>query len=396
MKNLIVMFGGKSPEHEISVITGLQVLSHVDKTKYNPVPVYVSKAGRWYSDKDFFSIEPLKKASEIPFKYNEVCFDQTDSGVFLKQKKSFLGLGSKTRVDVVYPAFHGGTGEDGSIQGLFETLGLTYCNSGVLGSALGMDKVVMKQLFEHAGINCAPFLYFYRADYENNAQNVLNIIQDKLQFPMFVKPAVGGSSIGVTKATNLEQLISGIEVANSLDFKFLVEQGIENSRELNVSVMGLHGRGVQVSVAEEVFHKSDFLNYDDKYKGNGDKAGKVSGSVENKGMASATRKIPAELSTGVSSHLIEMAKKIFDVLNLSGLVRIDFLLKGDELFVIEPNTIPGSMAFYLWEASGMTFKDMISRQVELAEQSAVERERNTTTYSSNILENFGGVKGKLG
>lgn len=382
-KKLAVFFGGQSPEHEVSVITGLQVINNADKDKFEVIPVYISKQGSWHSGPQLTKIENYKNLDQaiensepvtLPPKPNSrLIFTKKSSNPFAKQEKE--------KIDVIFPCFHGGLGEAGGFQALVELAHIPYVGSGILGSATGMDKIVMKQIFEHYQIPVAKYHWFYRNDWNQNEDRILGDLERKLKYPMFVKPANAGSSIGINKVSSREELKNAIEVALAFDRKAIVEEGFTNAKEINVSVIGNSGSELKTSVCEEVFAKSTFLNYDDKYKGD---------SSKSQGMASATRKIPAELTPEMDQKVKATAKKVFEALDCAGLARIDFLVREqtNELIVIEINTIPGSMAFYLWEATGLSFKDMISKLINLAIERFEENQKNTTTFSSNILENY--------
>ncbi len=381
-KNIAIFFGGKSPEHEVSIITGIQVVNNIDKEKYNPLPIYVAKDGKWYYSEKFSNPDTFKSMSVIPLISTEVTLHpQPGNKKIVGVKKSLFKKHFELQVDCVFPAFHGGTGENGAFQGLFEICEIPYVGSEIMGSVLGIDKVIGKDVYKAHGIPSAGYAVFHRNEVKTNISGVISSLESTFPYPMFVKPAVGGSSIGVTKAKDKKGLENALEVAAIFDSKVIVEEGIENAREINVSVMGNYGTDLQVSVCEEVFHSGEFLTYDDKYKGSGGKS---------QGMASTKRKIPAELSKEAEALLQETAKKVFSALNCFGLIRVDFLLRENplEAFVIEINTIPGSMAFYLWEASGMSFADMISRLVELAESRFEEKSQKTNVFESNILEDF--------
>lgn len=381
-KNIAVLFGDKSTEHEVSVITGIQVINNIDKEKYNPIPIYIAKDGTWYYSKKFVTVETFKDLSVIPFMAKEVRLSANPNDSFIYGVSSVFGFGRlKLNVDVFFPCFHGGSGENGAFQGLFEICEKPYVGTEVLGSAAGMDKVLTKDVFVANNISTAPYTFLYSNEINIPNEQVLLDLENRFTYPIFVKPAVGGSSVGVTKATNRATLKQGLELAAAFDSRVIIEQGIENTREMNVSVMGNTGSQLLVSQCEEVFHEGEFLTYDDKYKGDGGKS---------QGMVSTKRKVPANISGQTARLVEETAKKAFNALNCFGLIRVDFLVKENplEVFVIEVNTIPGSLAYYLWEAGGMTFKTVITKLIELAEQRYAEKKKNVYTFSSGILKNF--------
>jgi D-alanine-D-alanine ligase len=285
-------------------------------------------------------------------------------------------------IDVIFPAFHGGLGENGGFPGIFEAMDLPYVGPGITGGALGMDKIVMKMLFQQADIPVTRWQWFYRSAWEKDPSALVTKIEKELKYPFFVKPATGGSSIGTTKAHNKKELENAIEVAAVFDSRIIVEESFENAREINVSVLGNAGSDLMVSVCEEVFAAGEVLTFEDKYVGNS-KGGA-------KGMAQTKRQIPADIPKDIEKKIQTTAKKVFDTLLGSGVCRIDFLYKEktQEIKVIEENTIPGSLSFYLWEASGLSFKDMNTKLIALAIERYEDTQKNVTTFSSNILKDF--------
>lgn len=389
-----VFFGGKSPEHEVSIITGIQAIEHFDKEKFDILPVYVAKDGKWYSGPELVKIETFRNLLSVPDKgIQETISLDSEKGLQPVLKKSlnpFKKSISVEPIDVIFCAFHGGLGENGGFSGVFEAMDLPYVGPGVTGGVLGMDKIAMKQAFEQTDIPIAKWLWFFRSVWEKDSKTILTRIERALQYPLFVKPSNGGSSIGTTKAHNRKELENAIEVAAVFDKKIIIEEAFENAREINVSVVGNAGLDVSVSVCEEVFASGEVLTYEDKYVGNGKSGG-------SKGMAATKRQIPAKISKEIQEKIQNYARKVFDVLDGSGVCRIDFLYreKTKEIIVLEINTIPGSLSFYLWEASGLPFKNLLSKLIDVAYERYADAKKNTTTFANNILENFGeGSKGK--
>ena len=394
-KRVAVIFGGKSPEHEVSVITGLQAIENLDKEKFDILPIYVAKDGRWFSGPELLKIENYRNLSLIPNKTTQEAIVPSDieRGI-TPVRKSSLNLFKKTEsqsIDVILPTFHGGIGESGSFQGMFDVMNIAYVGPSVLGGALSMDKVVMKQLFIQNNLPITKYRWFYRRDFEKDRAKILQNIEKELKYPLFVKPSNGGSSIGTTKAHNKKELENAIEVANMFDKRFIVEESFENSKEINISVIGNTGSELMVSECEEVFSSGEVLTYEDKYVGGGKKTG-------SKGMASTKRKVPADLPKQIKGKIEEYAKQAFTVLESNGVARVDFLVnkKTNDVVILEINNPPGSLAYYLWEASGLSFKDMLTNLIDLAVDRYEDEKKNTTTFSSNILQDFklGGAKGK--
>lgn len=391
-KVVAVLFGGKSPEHEVSIITGVQVVNNIDSTKYDVLPIYITKSGKWLTSSSFSRIEVFKDLASAETHGNIVDFVAEPSKPLRIRKFLTLGEPKYINVDVLFPCFHGSLGENGGFQGIFEISEVAYVGSGILGSAISMDKVVMKELFKSAGLSITKYDWFYRNDWNNDKDLIIKRLEDKLKYPMFVKPSNGGSSIGIAKAKNKEELINGIEIASLFDRKIVVEESYENAKEINISVIGNSGSKLETSVCEEVFASSDFLNYDDKYSAEGSKTEGTKSNINNSGMASVQRKIPADLKPENIKNIEDTAKKAFELLDCSGLVRIDFLVKEDnnEIKILEVNTIPGSMSFYLWEPSNLPFKNMVTKLIELAIERRNEAKHNTLVFQSNILQNMNG------
>lgn len=396
-KRVAVIFGGKSPEHEVSVISGMQVLENIDKDKYDVFPIYVAKDGRWFSGEELLNIETYRNLLSIPEKSTQEAIIPSDTEKsLLPISKPSLNPFKKNEmlpIDVLLPTFHGGTGESGSFQGMFDIMNIPYVGPSVLGGALSMDKVVMKQLFIQNSLPITNYRWFTRNAFEKNPTEILKTIENVLTYPLFVKPSNGGSSIGTTKAHNKKELVNAIEVANLFDKRFIVEESFENSKEINISVIGNSGSELITSVCEEVFSSGEVLTYEDKYVGGSKKQG------SSKGMVSTSRKIPAKLTKAVEEKIQSLAKKAFTVLESSGVARVDFLVNknNDDVVILEINNPPGSMAFYLWEQSGLPFKEMLSKLIDLSIERYQEENKNTKTFSSNILENFkiNGIKSKI-
>lgn len=393
-KSVAVLFGGKSPEHEVSIITGLQIINNIDKEKFRAIPIYISKNGAWYTGKNLEQIETYKNISSISNQSQINGISPAPNYKIIKHSnKGFFPLlkSSIETLDVVIPCFHGGLGENGGIQGLFELAEIPYVGSGILGSSLGMDKIVMKNIFNSSDIPTSKFYNFYRNDFTQNRESILNFTEQKLKYPMIVKPSSSGSSIGIAKASNRAQLINSIEVAALFDRKIIIEEQFEHTKEINISVIGNSGSELITSACEEVLTNNDFLTYEDKY---------LNGNNKSQGMASAKRKIPANIPKKLEVEIQETAKKVFTALDCFGIARIDFLLneKTNNFIVLEINTLPGSFSFYLWEASNLKFKDMITKLIELSILRYKDNKRNINTFPTNILENFEGSakSGKFG
>ncbi len=382
---LAIFFGGKSPEHEVSIITAVQAMASLPKT-YEAIPIYVNKVGQLFTGNHLKSIssyqnlpllEKMSEAISLPASPQTLALTPVKSSIFAKSQKPF---------DLIFPCFHGGVGEGGWIQGLAEFYGVPLVGTGLTGAAVGMDKVSMKNVFDGANINQAPYIWFYSTDWYARQATFTKVIEKSLKYPLFIKPSRGGSSIGTTRATTRVELIRAIDLAAAMDTRIVVEEGVVGAREINISVMGNAGHALQTSVCEEVFHTgSEFLDFKDKYL--------ASGKPE--GMAAADRTIPADIPKNISEQIATTAKLVFNLLDCSGLVRLDFLVKGNQVYCIEINTIPGCLSFFLWEKSGYTYPQLLTHLINLALSKNQEVKKLQTDFSSPILETIG-QSSKLG
>jgi D-alanine-D-alanine ligase len=380
MKKVGIIIGGKTVEHEVSIITGLQIYDNIDRTKYEPFVIYIDKKGKWNIGETLADIKTYQNKSfqgvteVIPWQN----FDKKNTLTLHPNPDLKQGLFSKKRekleVEVVIPAVHGTSVEDGALQGTLESCGVPYCFTGVKASALGMDKVSMKKVFYAENLPMVNHIWFYRSQYRNN-QNKYIEKSEAIGYPLIVKPANLGSSVGISMATNQEELKESIEVALSYDKKIMVEQCIENPREINCAVLGYEDQ-VEASLCEEPIGWEDFLKYEDKY---------MNGS---KGKGTEKRIIPADLPEEVSQRIREMAKKAFMAIDASGTARVDFLYDNKNIYVNEINTIPGSISFYLWEPSGLPFKELITRLIEIAEKRYEDESQNINSYDIDLLNNM--------
>ena len=313
-----------------------QIINAINKEKYNLFPIFISLNGEWARGEKITS--EIKDHKELIFSN----FDNDISGLLFEDNHKF---------DIVFPVLHGPNGEDGTIQGLFEILDLPYVGCGVLASANGMDKIASKHLFQQAGIPQVPFVPFVKADFKKSPEAIYNRIEGTLRYPVFVKPANMGSSVGISKATNREELTTAIEEALKYDRRIVVEQGID-AREVEVAVLG--NDEVNTSVVGEVVKQAGFYDYNEKYINN-----------------TTTLQIPAAIPEEVSAKIREYAETAFRAIDGSGLTRCDFFLtETQEVFINEVNTMPGftqfSMYPKLWEAMGISYKDLVEELIRLA------------------------------
>ena len=391
--NVAVFYGCRSVEHEVSIISAVQAMRAINRDKYDVTPVYVTKNGEMYTGNALFTIEEYRNLPELLQKCKKVYFVREGDSVLMRdiEKKMFKKENPVT-IDVAFPVVHGTNCEDGTIQGFFEYLNLPYVGCDIISSAVGMDKAVFKDVLKNAGLPVLDCITFRAREYVAEKQAICDKIAKQVGFPLIVKPVNLGSSVGITKVNTENELDSAIMLAISFADKVLVEKAITNLREINCSVLG-NADECQASVCEEPFMNDEILSYEDKYMGNSKKGG------PSKGMASLGRKIPADLSGEKSNEIRDLACKIFKAIGANGVVRIDFMIDTatDTVYANEINTIPGSLAFYLWEATGVKYTELIDRMIDLAFRRQRGRENITYTIDTNILSGVSfGTKGAKG
>ncbi|MSU00707.1 D-alanine--D-alanine ligase family protein [Tissierella pigra] len=377
MKKIGVFFGGRSAEHEVSVITGMQIIENIDKTKYEVVPIYVSKEGKWLTGSSLLDFKNYKDGKFKDTKEIILSPNYEDNNVYAHPE--IVGLFGKKiidKIDIALPAFHGMNGEDGTVQGIFELMDIPYVGCGVLGSSVGMDKVLMKDVYKANNLPIVDYTWFYRSKWLKDKELVINQVEKKLSYPMFVKPANLGSSIGITKAKDRDGLILAIEIAIKYDRKIIIEKAVENLREINCAVMGFDEE-VITSLCEEPIGWEEILTFEDKYVKSNEKGGKVSGE---------RRIIPADIDEEIRVEIEELAKKAFITIDGRGVSRIDFLLdQNNKVFINEINTLPGSIAFYLWEGKNYSFTKLIDELINIAIKVHKEKKDNIYSYEANLL-----------
>lgn len=371
-----LFFGGKSVEHEISIITASQVLNNLNKSKYNIIPIYISKEGEFYTNPKFNEIKNFKDIDYLLLSSTKMNLGRNKKRAGLFREGIF---GNFTPIDIAFPIFHGTYGEDGSIQGLFEMLKIPYVGFGVVGSAVGMDKILSKYLFKSLDLPIIDFIEIKRENWLSEPKKVTEKIIKKVKFPLFVKPVNLGSSIGVNRATDKDSLSFAIEVAFVYSEKVIIEKSIENIKEVNCSVLGY--KNPKASVCEMPISTGDILSFADKYISGGSKGSK------SLGMASLSRIIPAPIGRDLSRKIQNTSIEIFKAMDGCGVARIDFFVdeRNNTFYANEINTIPGSLSYYLWEKSGVKFKDMLDNLVNFAVEREKDREKTQYTFKSSIL-----------
>ncbi len=391
--NIAVFFGCRSVEHEVSIISAVQAMRSINRDKYDVTPVYVTKDGSMYTGDNLFEIENYRNLPELLSAAKRVTFIKEKDAVlmhYLDQKR--FKKTPDAVIDLAFPVVHGTNCEDGTMAGYFEFLGLPYISCDIISAAVGMDKAVFKDVLKSAGLPVLDCIKFRAREYTLDKESITNNIKTKIGFPLIVKPVNLGSSVGITKVNTLEELDEAIRLGISFSDVILVEKAICNLREINCSVLG-DSDECEASVCEEPFMNDEILSYEDKYLGGGKSGG------ASKGMASLGRKIPADISEELSNEIRDLSCKIFKAIGASGVVRIDFLLDTDTnmVYANEINTIPGSLAFYLWEATGLKYTDMLDRLVEIAFRRQRNRDNLTFTIDTNILSGVSfGTKGAKG
>lgn len=400
-----VIYGSRTCEHDVSIVSALQAMDNLDKNEYEIVPVYIARDGQWYTGRllrnitfySAFKPELVTHVAPVMSEDGKLTLMPVTSIAphgfkgMVKVLMSNMNLGEDTveKCDVVLPVMHGMNGEDGTLQGLLELFNVPYTSTGVLGSALGMDKIAMKQFFRGCGLPVVDGMWFARSEWNKNHEEVLNRVESSCPYPVYVKPANLGSSIGISRATDRQSLIKAIETAVEYDRRILVERGIEKPVEINCSALRIKGE-VRASLCEMPASWEEFLTFDDKYL-RGSKSGK------GQGMESLARKVPAPISDELTQRIQQMTTQVYNAMDCKGVVRIDYMLDGDALYINEINIIPGSLAFYLWEPLGISFKEMLDCMIEDAFTAYAEKNRSVFSYDSSILRSVqGGLKGAKG
>ncbi|MCH5240169.1 MAG: D-alanine--D-alanine ligase [Muribaculaceae bacterium] len=385
-----VFFGGRSVEHEISVISALQAINAFDKEKYEVIPVYISKQGKWFTGQQLLEISNYKDLKGLETKVEEVYMKPIYGDYKIYRSNLKGGIFSKkdpvvADIHVAFPVLHGSHGEDGMFQGILETIGIPFVGCDTLSSANGMDKITMKMILRESGIPVVDYVWFTDREWLTSRESVDSQIETDLGYPVIVKPANLGSSVGISKASDRKSLDAAIENAIRFSTRIIVEHMVQDMKEINCSVLG-DADHRETSVCEEPIKHKDFLTYQEKY-----------GGGEKSGMQSSQKKIPADIPAEVSSKIQELASQTFRVLACNGVSRIDFMIDNEngDIFVNEINTIPGSLSYYLWEETGIGFSQLIDKLISLALKRKRDTDRKTFSYDTNIFSMGKGLKGGL-
>ena len=389
--NVAVFFGGRSVEHEISVISALQAIHAFNVERYNIVPIYISKQGRWYTGNDLLDIRNYKDMKGLTSKCTEVFMrpEYGDYNLYKAETSMFSKRNTVVaKLHVVIPVLHGTNGEDGIFEGLLETIGIPFAGCNTLSSANGMDKITMKMILKECDIPVVDYVWFTDRQWFNEREQLIAKIEEKIGYPVIVKPANLGSSVGIGRAIDRAQLIEKVDEAEKYSTRIIVEHMVEELQEINCSVLGDCDE-YQPSVCEEPIKSGEILSYEDKYMG---------GTKGAKGMQASQKRIPAELPDEETKRIQFLACETFRVLSCHGVSRVDVIIDKTtrNIYVNEINTIPGSLSFYLWEATGISFDKLMDKLVQLALKRKREGAMKTVSYDQNIFSLGGGVKGTKG
>lgn len=379
-----MIFGGRSVEHEVSILTAHQAMAALPKDRYTVVPIYVSKSGQWFTGEVLLRLENFKNLDQLITMTEPVIFsiDPAQPGLLRQNtpgRRGWFGnRGNQSPVepiDVAFPLFHGSHGEDGTIQGLLELADLPYVGSGVMASAVGMDKVLSKMVLRSAAVPVIDDLLVSRIRWESAPDAIVEEVESRFGYPVFVKPASLGSSIGVSRVEDASALRFALDVAATYDSRLMIEAAQLDIIEVNCSVLG-DGTDVRASVCEQPV-SSGILSYENKYL-SGDKS---------QGLKGSRRIIPAPLDPELTSKIQTAAIRVFMVLNASGVARIDFFVQPTTgtYYVNEINTLPGSLAFYLWEQTGVKFPELLDSLIDIAQKRQREKRSRTFTFNSSLL-----------
>ena len=381
MKTVGVFFGSRSPEHDVSIITGQLIISGLKGLGYNVIPVYIDKKGKWYSSAKLASIKFFtQNPTDLDKKLESFNIDFNKSSGKIVKQSGFLK--SNVVFDIAFPAFHGQNGEDGTFQGLCEMLNVPYVGCDVTSSAITMDKVLTKMIYKANNIPTVDFVYFNLEEWRINKKNIIQQTKT-LNWPVIIKPARLGSSIGISKAKNQKELEFGIEVALHYDEKVIAEKAIENLMDVTCCLIG--NDNPTPSLLQESIFQSDFFSYEDKYlKGGGAQTGKATKNIV----------IPARLDKKTTQEIQTAAIHAYQVLGCSGIARVDFLYDKitKKWYANEVNTLPGTLYHHLWKKSGVPFEELLKKLIGFAEEKYQKKKQITYTFNSNILNQASSTK----
>ena len=376
-----VFFGGKSVEHEVSIITAIQAIENIDKDKYDVIPIYITKENKMYCGNLIGDISNYKDIDNLLKNSVQVTLTQRDNKVvLLRCDKKIYQNDIYDYIDIAFPIVHGTNVEDGTLQGFLKMFNIPYVGCDVISSSVGMDKYVCKCVLKDNNIPTLECKCISSKEYNEDSENIIKEIETKFSYPVIVKPINLGSSVGIKVARNKEELKEAIENAFMYSNKILIERAIKNLKEINCSVVGDY-EYAKASECEEPVKTDEILSYNDKYISGGKKTGTT------KSMNASVLKLPADINNNIKEKIQELSLKTFNILGCSGVIRIDFMIDNDtnEIYVNEVNTIPGSLSFHLWKATGLSYTKLLDELIELALKRNREEKNITYSFDSNIL-----------
>jgi D-alanine-D-alanine ligase len=387
-----VVFGSRSVEHDVSVVTAQQIIRALNPAKYDVIPIYISRDGKWLTGQPLTDLKTFQNINiEELIGVREMLISPCTQhhGMISPPVAGYLARNQLRRVDVLFPAVHGTHGEDGTLQGLFELASIPYVGCGVLASAVANDKLMTKAVLRSHGLPVLDHMAFTRQDWTSQRESVLAKLEE-VGYPLFVKPATLGSSIGIGRPQNAAGAAAALDVAFSFDRRVIVERALEGALEINCAVLGNAGgkQPIRASVLEQPISFEEFLTYEDKYMRGG----------ANKGMKGAERKIPAPLSSNLTEKIRSLTVDAFAAIDGRGTARLDFLLKDGQPYINEINTLPGSLAFYLWQATDLSPSGLVDELIRLALEANADKRRTLYDYRSGLIAQASarGLKGTKG
>ena len=391
-----VLFGGRSVENEISVVTASQVMESMDREKYEIVPIYIAKTGKWYTGRELLDLKRYKDMPSLFRDCTEVYFKSIYGDRNLYSNGGFLGREKVVaRIDTILPTLHGTNCEDGTLQGVLEVIGIPYVGCNTFASANGMDKISMKQILRDSGISVVDFVWFTDKEWDHSHKETVEKIEKSLAYPVIVKPANSGSSVGISPAHNEQELVDAIDNAAQFTTRIIVERMLSNLKEVNCSVMGDY-YNCKASECEVPLRSGEILSYSDKYQGGGAKGAKgakcgakmsAGSKLGSKGMSSLKRELPARIPADVTALVKDYAIRTFKTLGCEGLARVDLMIDQDDnrVYVNEINTIPGSLSSYLWDYTGIPFGEVIDTLIARSFERAREESFKVVDFGGNIF-----------
>lgn len=400
-----VMFGGKSVEHEISIISAIQAITSLNINKYEIIPIYITKNNEFYVGENIGKIESYSNIKTlISSSQRVILVNEGEKVQLIKYPQKAFSNPVVNSIDIAFPIVHGTNVEDGTLQGYLKMMNIPYVGCDVLSSAVGMDKYVMKTVLKDNGIAVLDCKCFTAKQFDSDEDLVVSQIESSIDYPLIIKPINLGSSIGISLAKDKDELYKALENAFMFASKILAEPAVQNLKEINCSVVGDY-EDAKASECEEPVNSDEILSFEDKYLGNssskGSKSGSKTGSSGSKGMATLKRKIPADITSEQRDIIRKMAVDAFKVLGCNGVSRIDFMMDtaSGKIYLNEINTIPGSLSFYLWEPLGVKYADLLDQMISFALKREREESNITYAFDSNVLEGIsfgGGSKGSKG